>query len=222
MTLFRTLATLSVCAVCAVVVALPAATAVAAVGWQWPLDPTPPVVAAFDPPTSPWGSGHRGVDLAGAAGTDVTAVGPGVITVAGDVAGRGVVVVDHGALRSSYEPVLPGVRVGQHVATGQALGALAVASSHCWPQACLHLGVRRGDDYIDPLGLLGPRPVRLKPLAGTEQAVPSNPTADKVSPRQGEPSSARDQDPRRDGVAIGVGIAGALLLAGVVRRQARG
>ena len=35
----------------------------------WPLRPRPPVVAGFDPPSTRFGSGHRGVDLAGASGS---------------------------------------------------------------------------------------------------------------------------------------------------------
>src|SRR3712207_6926505 len=31
----------------------------------WPLRPRPEVVRGFDPPDVRWGSGHRGVDLAG-------------------------------------------------------------------------------------------------------------------------------------------------------------
>jgi hypothetical protein len=34
---------------------------------EWPLRPQPEVVAGFDPPDDPWGAGHRGVDLLGAA-----------------------------------------------------------------------------------------------------------------------------------------------------------
>ena len=36
----------------------------------WPLRPEPEVVTGFAPPDSPWGAGHRGVDLAGMAGQD--------------------------------------------------------------------------------------------------------------------------------------------------------
>jgi len=132
--------------------------------WVWPLSPAPAVVAAFDPPDSDFGRGHRGVDLAGTGGQQVQAIGVGVVTFAARLAGRGVVVVDHGALRSTYEPVSADVEVGEAVAAGEPVGTLTTTSSHCWPQTCLHLGVRRGTTYVDPLTLLGPRPVRLKPL----------------------------------------------------------
>jgi len=93
-----------------------------------------------------------------------TATARGSVSFAGRVAGRGVVVVDHGALRSTYEPVSPTVRVGDHVDAGDQVGLITANGSHCWPDVCLHLGVRRGDTYLDPLSFLGSLPVRLKPL----------------------------------------------------------
>ena len=71
----------------------------------WPLRPTPEVVAGFDPPDSPYGAGHRGVDLAGSVGQVVHTALAGRVTFAGSIAGRGVVVVDHGPTRTTYEPV---------------------------------------------------------------------------------------------------------------------
>jgi murein DD-endopeptidase MepM/ murein hydrolase activator NlpD len=139
--------------------------------WQWPLEPTPEVVRYFEPPTSPYGPGHRGVDLAGTLGQPVLAIGAGRVTFAGSVAGRGVVVVDHGGLRSTYQPVLPGVTAGTTVAAGQEIGTLELVHSHCLPDVCLHLGVLRGDRYIDPLTILPARPMRLKPLGGLRSDV---------------------------------------------------
>jgi murein DD-endopeptidase MepM/ murein hydrolase activator NlpD len=135
-------------------------------GWVWPLDPPPQVVRGFEPPTTPYGPGHRGVDLLGAAGQRVLSIGVGTVTFAGPVAGRGVVVVDHGRVSSTYQPVTASVRVGDHVTAGAMLGWLQGLHSHCLPAACLHLGLRRGDRYLDPLRLLPRRPVRLKPLNG--------------------------------------------------------
>src|SRR5919197_5768263 len=87
--------------------------------WRWPLSPTPRVVRDYAPPPRPWLSGHRGVDLAARPGQPVYAAGAGRVSYAGKVAGRGVVAVVHGALRSSYLPVRPAVRPGQPVTTGQ-------------------------------------------------------------------------------------------------------
>lgn len=133
----------------------------------WPLDPRPSVVTPFDPPDVPWGSGHRGVDLLGAVGQQVrTSVG-GTVRFAGEVAGRGVVSVDHGTFRTTYQPVVATVAVGQSVRAGEAVGFLARRGSHCLPRACLHWGLVEGvATYRDPLLLVGcgVRPVRLLPL----------------------------------------------------------
>jgi murein DD-endopeptidase MepM/ murein hydrolase activator NlpD len=146
-----------------VALAVPGGTSPDPVG-VWPLSPTPEVVRAFDPPDSPYGAGHRGVDLLGAVGESVRAALPGTVTYAGRLAGRGVVVVDHGATRTTYEPVLATVPVGTAVAGGDPLGALELAGSHCFPRACLHWGWIRGETYLDPLRLVGAGPVRLLPL----------------------------------------------------------
>ncbi len=130
----------------------------------WPLDPVPEVVAGFDPPTSTWGAGHRGVDLLGTPGQAVRAAMAGVISFSGTIAGRGVVVVDHGDTRTTYEPVDARAAVGESVPAGGRIGVLALPGSHCFPRACLHWGWRRGATYLDPLGLLGAGPVRLLPL----------------------------------------------------------
>ena len=130
----------------------------------WPLQPEPDVVRGFDPPDSPFGAGHRGVDLAGALGQVVHTALAGRVTFAARLAGRGVVVVDHGATRTTYEPVVATVRVGEVLARGQPIGTLELAGSHCLPAACLHWGWRRGDTYLDPLLLVGGGPVVLLPL----------------------------------------------------------
>lgn len=132
--------------------------------WVWPLAPTPSVVKTFDPAEQRWLAGHRGVDLAGETGQLVFAIGDGEVTFASNIAGRGVVVVTHGALRSTYEPVTADVRVGRSVHAGQRIGSLQAPGSHCAPSVCLHLGLRRGDVYLDPLSLFGPLAVRLKPI----------------------------------------------------------
>ena len=129
----------------------------------WPLQPRPEVVDGFDPPSSTWGAGHRGVDLLGRPGQRVRTALPGTVTFAGVIAGRGVVVVDHGATRTTYEPVAPSVDRGARVAAGAPLGTLQLAGSHCLPRACLHWGWLEGTVYLDPLRLVGLGPVRLLP-----------------------------------------------------------
>jgi len=144
----------------------------------WPLRPAPEVVHGFDPPEEEWGAGHRGVDLLGRPGQVVHAALKGTVSFAGMLAGKGVVVVDHGATRTTYEPVRATVTVGDAVAAGAAIGRLAAAPSHCAPRACLHWGWIDGDaTYLDPLLLVGAGPVRLLPLwretpVGGPPAVP--------------------------------------------------
>lgn len=146
-------------------------------GWAWPVGlPTDPprVLAGYDPPAQRWSAGHRGVDLAAEVAAPVRAAGPGVVTFAGVVAGRGVVTVLHrSGVRTTYEPVLAATRVGTPVVGGDVIGTLA-AGGHCAPRSCLHWGALRGRDYLDPLRLLRPVRVRLLPdtAAGRSRAVP--------------------------------------------------
>lgn len=130
----------------------------------WPLRPEPEVVARFDPPASPYGPGHRGVDLLGRPGQKVRSALPGTVTYAGPLAGRGVVVVSHGDTRTTYEPVAARVSRGDTVSRGAVIGALQPVGSHCAPRTCLHWGWLRGETYLDPLRLVGAGPVRLLPL----------------------------------------------------------
>ncbi|WP_448629713.1 M23 family metallopeptidase [Cellulomonas soli] len=144
--------------------AAPARTAASsATAYAPPLAGDPTVVHPFEEPVQVWAPGHRGVDLAADAGAVVLAPAAGVISFAGQVAGRGVVTVTHAdGLRSSLEPVDPQVSAGQRVEQGAALGTLsnpdptrAPTPSHCAPAACVHWGVRSGTRYRDPLSLLG-------------------------------------------------------------------
>ena len=133
--------------------------------WVLPLAGRPSVGRAFEPPPHTYAAGHRGVDLVAAEGAPVLAAGDGVVVFAGMVAGRPVVSVDHaGGLRTTYEPVTPSVGAGTPVARGSPVGRLAAGHAGCPAAACLHWGLRRGEIYLDPLGLLRPLRVRLLPL----------------------------------------------------------
>lgn len=130
----------------------------------WPLAPRPEVVTAFDPPGQIWEAGHRGVDLAAQEGQPVRAALPGTVTFAGAIAGRGVVVVDHDARRTTYEPVDASVPVGTDVEAGAAIGTVQGGPGHCFPATCLHWGLLIGSEYVDPLTLVMSGRVRLLPL----------------------------------------------------------
>ncbi|GII01102.1 hypothetical protein Pta02_31100 [Planobispora takensis] len=131
--------------------------------WEWPFAERPRVLKGFAPPPQPWLAGHRGVDLAASAGEEVHAAGAGTIGYAGPLAGRGVVTVLHpGGLRTTYLPVRASVRLGQEVASGDVIGTVEDVPGHC-PVTCLHWGLLRARDYLDPLLLLGLGQVRLLP-----------------------------------------------------------
>ncbi|QNE22788.1 peptidoglycan DD-metalloendopeptidase family protein [Kribbella qitaiheensis] len=147
-------------------------------GGVWPLSPRPEIVRGFELPAKPWLPGHRGLDLAGSPGQPVLAATAGTITYAGPLAGRGVVVVTTGLLRTTYEPVIPSVRVGATVTPGQQLGTLSLAGTHCPPHTCLHWGLRNATTYVNPLTLLTSRPVRLLPSAQPQTSPAQPPTAD--------------------------------------------
>ena len=130
----------------------------------WPLAGRPEVVAGYDPPAATWSAGHRGVDLLGSAGLDVRTALAGTVAFAGTVAGRGVVVVDHGTFRTTYEPVDAAVVRGARIATGETIGTLQAVPSHCAPRVCLHWGLVEGEAYRDPLSLIRSGRVRLLPF----------------------------------------------------------
>lgn len=151
----------------------------------------PVIVRGFDPPATPYGPGHRGVDLAASPGTVIVAAAPGTVAFAGPVAGKGVLSIDlagaEGAgLRITYEPVRPLAKTGDTVAAGQPVAVLAPAPAHCAPAltpapaptptpgSCLHWGLRSGETYLDPLSLLPPAllrrgPSRLLPVFGVPE-----------------------------------------------------
>jgi len=134
--------------------------------WSWPLSPRPAVLRGFDPPDRPWLSGHRGVDLRAAYdGAPVISPAPGTVSFAGVVVDRPVLTVDHGnGLRSSFEPVTSTLRPGDPVGTGSVLGR--ALSGHCGGTPCVHWGVRRGEEYLNPLAfVMDLRPSILLPAA---------------------------------------------------------
>ena len=159
-----------VIAALALVALVPSAYADVDPAGEWPLRPVPEVVSGFDPPSSTWGAGHRGVDLLGEPGQRVHTAMAGTVSFVGTIAGRGVVTVDHGDTRTTYEPVASTRSSGQQVAAGDVIGTLSLPGSHCFPRACLHWGWIRGETYLDPLRLVGVAPVRLLPLDGLPAA----------------------------------------------------
>jgi murein DD-endopeptidase MepM/ murein hydrolase activator NlpD len=131
---------------------------------RWPLRGAVAVTRAFNRPVTPYGPGHRGVDLASSPQAPVLAAAGGVVSFAGPVAGRGVVAIDHGGARTTYEPLRPTVTVGAVVRAGDVLGWLTVGHPGCPAVACLHWGLLRGAVYLDPLAAFRRVPPRLLPI----------------------------------------------------------
>ncbi len=148
----------------------------------WPVAGTagarPTIARGWEPPPAPWAPGHRGVDLLATANATVRAAAPGRVLFAGQVAGRGVLSIEVSGsgtppLRTTYEPVRPTVRKGDHVTAGQPVATLGPGPFHC-SAPCLHWGLLRGKTYLDPLSLLPPSmwhsaPSRLLPVTAVPE-----------------------------------------------------
>lgn len=120
----------------------------------------------FEPPSQNWLAGHRGIDFRVELNQEVLSAGAGTVIFADQLAGKGVVVISHGLIRTTYEPVTALVEVGQQVQAGQVIGQLSFGVSHCATEEkvwCLHWGAIRNGKYLNPLLLVYPK-VRLLPL----------------------------------------------------------
>jgi murein DD-endopeptidase MepM/ murein hydrolase activator NlpD len=143
--------------------------------WTWPV--VGPVIRGFDPPDTPFGAGHRGIDIAAPIDTPVLAAAGGVVSFAGPVGGRLFVTIDHGAALESTYSFLNAITVrrGATVTRGEAIGRSGTGHVD-EPVPHLHFGVKLADAYVDPLDYLGPvdvwRFIRLAPLAAAGPARP--------------------------------------------------
>ncbi|MDR0837895.1 MAG: M23 family metallopeptidase [Propionibacteriaceae bacterium] len=164
---------------------LPPVNASADVGSKyWPV--IGPVIRPFNKPTQAWSAGHRGIDIAATAGTPIVAAASGYISWTGVVAGVASITITHyDGLRTSYLPVASSVTKGQTVVAGEIIGVLL--AGHTDTADALHLGLRRGDEYLDPLAWLASSlaraagPIRLLP-EGVQ--VPTTPSLGAVSPAE--------------------------------------
>jgi murein DD-endopeptidase MepM/ murein hydrolase activator NlpD len=126
----------------------------AAAIWTWPVAPPHPVVRAYLAPPTPYGAGHRGIDIGTAEGSPVLAPDDGVVHFAGVVVDRPVLSIEHaGGVLSSFEPVTTTLHAGDAVHRGEVIGTLV--AGHCSATACLHLGARVDGEYVNPLVFLG-------------------------------------------------------------------
>jgi murein DD-endopeptidase MepM/ murein hydrolase activator NlpD len=124
-------------------------------GWAWPVAPPHAIVRPYLAPATPYGTGHRGIDVL-APDAVVTAPAAGVVHFAGVVVDRPVLSIRHpGGIISSYEPVASPLTAGTPVRRGEVVGT--VVGGHC-TSPCLHFGVRLDGEYVNPLNYLGGLP----------------------------------------------------------------
>lgn len=101
-------------------------------------------------PIGRW-SGHWGADIAAIEGSDVLAVGDGVVQFAGIVVGNRTISIDHGGgVITSYSYLMAThVAKGDRIMRGTSVGTAGI---HDGSEA-FHLSLRVGGRYIDPLGM---------------------------------------------------------------------
>lgn len=155
---------------------LPASSAQGTIGsYAWPIRGR--VLRGFEPAPSPYGPGHRGIDIEAETGTRVRAAERGVVMFAGTISGERYLSILHpDGIRTTYSWLSRlEAREGEVVARGEVIarsGPGHPGSVH----AHLHLGARIGDVYLDPLTLLEPVSlvgvVRLAPLGAWARSPP--------------------------------------------------
>ena len=121
--------------------------------WSWPVSGVHALARPYVAPADPYGAGHRGIDIRAPVGAEVLAPADGTVHFAGFVVDRPVLSLEHAdGVLSSFEPVQTTLVAGDRVSRGQVIGTLL--PGHC-AATCLHLGVRVGGQYVNPLLFLG-------------------------------------------------------------------
>lgn len=147
------------------------------------------VVRTFQVGAAAWDPGHRGVDIASSPGAPVHASAAGMVRFAGSVAGRPVISIEHGPLRTTYEPVLAVVSKGTAVKQGQLIGYLQANHPGCVQAACLHWGLTDGENYFDPLASLDTASGQVRLLPDSDTTPEDTGPASLTWPAQGNPGS---------------------------------
>jgi murein DD-endopeptidase MepM/ murein hydrolase activator NlpD len=144
--------------------------------YAWPVRGE--VIRSFEAPSSPYGAGHRGIDIAAPFGSPMVAAQDGVVSFAGWVIDGLFISIDHpDGIRSTYSWLSAiGVKTGDHVVRGQLIGNTGHGHPEV-PTPHLHFGARIGTTYIDPMTLLEPGNVvgliHLAPIRGDRPNAPA-------------------------------------------------
>ena len=157
--------------------------------WERPVDG--PALRALELSGDRFARGqHRGVDLAAARGSVVRAACGGRVRFTGAVPGGGrTVSVGCGRFVATYGHLdAIGVRRGQRIEPGAAIGTVGRSGRPRGDRAHVHLGVREASSgrYVDPMALLGGVPRAAPPVV----AGPRAPSPLGRAPRPGAPRPA--------------------------------
>jgi murein DD-endopeptidase MepM/ murein hydrolase activator NlpD len=121
--------------------------------WVWPVSGHQAIIRDFVAPETPWGPGHRGIDIDASVSSTLRSPVAGRLRYVGEVVNRGVVTIETSeGFLVSMEPVTIDVPSGSRVSAGQVLGS--IDSGHCRSR-CLHLGLRIDGHYVSPAKFLG-------------------------------------------------------------------
>jgi murein DD-endopeptidase MepM/ murein hydrolase activator NlpD len=131
----------------------------------WPTRGDRAVVRDFVAPQTPWGPGHRGIDIDASGSAALIAPVSGRLRFVGDVVSRGVVTIETAdGFLVSMEPVTVELAPGTRVRAGQVIGV--IETGHC-ARRCVHLGLRIEGQYVSPARFLGiERRAQLLPWLG--------------------------------------------------------
>lgn len=128
--------------------------------WAPPLGAPLRIAAPFSLPHGPYRAGHRGLDFPADPGMTVRTPVSGRVSFVGTVVDRPLISIELDAYTViSMEPVSSELAVGDLVVRGAEIGEVATGG-HC-ADACMHLGVRVNEVYVNPLRYFKPKPVLL-------------------------------------------------------------
>jgi hypothetical protein len=129
-------------------------------GWQWPLERSRQVGRGFLAPATEFGAGHRGIDLPAVVGERLVAPARVRVAFAGRVVDRDVVTLDAGGgWLATFDGATSTLETGLVLEAGAPV-AVVSPTPHC---ACVHVSLRYGGEYVNPLLAWGevPRAVLL-------------------------------------------------------------
>lgn len=130
--------------------------------WQ-PVLSNQHIAQHFDLKNGPYKAGHRGIDLRATQSESVLAPVAAEVVFAGTVVDREVLTLKQADGKLiSFEPVTAAVETGEFVAPGELIGHVS-GFTHCGGD-CLHVGLRIGAEYRNPLLYLVGGRARLLPL----------------------------------------------------------